>query len=302
MVVVGQRLYYGSSVDDQVRCVDVESGEEIWNFFTGGAIRLAPTVSGGKVYFGSDDGVAYCLDAVTGALIWKLRAGPNDEMILGRGEMIARWPVRTGVLVEKGKDGRDLAYFGAGIFPHELVYLYAVDAETGEVEWVVDEISESSAGRNDLSPQGYFLADEERLYIPSGRSLPAVLDRATGVSKYKATAAWRSDAGGVVGGTEALLADDQLYLWGAFHILAMQRETGKVGEGYYAAQQMAVAGEAAYVADGSMVARLDRAVYAAWSVAKHKLDMEILDLTKSLEWREGCGVDQGAKSGEWRPS
>ena len=41
-VVVDQRLYYGSSVDDQVRCIDISTGRTIWRRFTDAPIRLAP--------------------------------------------------------------------------------------------------------------------------------------------------------------------------------------------------------------------------------------------------------------------
>ena len=73
------------------------------------AIRLAPTVAAEKVYFGSDDGRVYCLDAETGELVWTLRASPEEDWLLARGEMISRWPIRTGVLIDEG-----VAYFGAG--------------------------------------------------------------------------------------------------------------------------------------------------------------------------------------------
>ena len=79
--------------------------------------------------------------------------------------MISRWPVRTGVLVDNG-----VAYFGAGVFPHENVYLYAVNAIDGSVIWKQDNLSAEDAGRNDLSPQGYLLASDELLFVPSGRS------------------------------------------------------------------------------------------------------------------------------------
>ena len=102
VAVVGGKLYFGSSVDHRMYCYDLASGEPRWTFFTGAAIRLAPTVCQGRVYFGSDDGHAYCLDAASGRLVWKLRPGPDEEMLLGRGEMISRWPVRSGVTVEDG--------------------------------------------------------------------------------------------------------------------------------------------------------------------------------------------------------
>ena len=119
--IVGGRVYFGSSVDHCVHCLDAASGKVVWSTFTDAPIRLAPTVAGGRVYIGSEDGYAWCLDATTGKVLWKLRLGPADERIIARGEMISRWPVRTGILVENG-----VAYFGAGIFPHENVYLGGV--------------------------------------------------------------------------------------------------------------------------------------------------------------------------------
>ena len=168
VAMVGERIYFGSSVDHQMYCVDAESGKVVWRFFTDGPIRLAPTVYEGRVYFGSDDGQVYCLSAATGDVIWQLRVGPKDERLLARGKVISRWPVRTGVLIAD-----DVAYFGAGIFPHETVFLCAADAATGKLLWKNDHISQQDAGRNDLSPQGYLLANQDSLFVPSGRTLPA---------------------------------------------------------------------------------------------------------------------------------
>ncbi len=167
VAVVNDRLYFGSSVDHKVHCLRVADGTELWSFCTGGPVRLAPTVYADRVLFGADDGYAYCLDAQAGRLIWKVHPSPNDEWLLSRGEMISRWPVRTGVLVD-----RDVAYFGAGIFPHENVYLYAVDFHTGKLLWKQDGISETDFDRNDLSPQGHMLLREDMLYVPSGGTLP----------------------------------------------------------------------------------------------------------------------------------
>jgi outer membrane protein assembly factor BamB len=275
VAVADGRLYFGSSVDHQVHCRRADTGETLWTFFTGGPVRLAPTIAADRVYFGSDDGFAYCLDAATGDLVWKLRAGPADEWMLARGEMISRWPIRTGVLVADG-----VAYFGAGIFPHEEVYLYAVDANDGRVVWRRDNISHDDAGRNDLSPQGYLLATDDLLIVPSGRSLPAAVDRRTGDIVHKRTHGG-ANAGGVVGGTESLLADGQIYSWGAHHIFAMEQKSGDAGFGYFDGRQMAVAGDAAYVVNGSKLSRLDRLTYAAWSRKLNALEGKIAAETRS---------------------
>ena len=112
VAIANGRVFFGSSVDGRVFCKNLQTGREEWTFFTDGPIRLAPMIADGKLFVGSDDGHAYCLDAASGRLLWQLRAGPNDERILARGRMISRWPIRTGVLVDGG-----IAYFGAGVFP-----------------------------------------------------------------------------------------------------------------------------------------------------------------------------------------
>jgi hypothetical protein len=153
IVAVGDRVFLGSSGDSRVYCLDAATGRPVWSYICGAPVRLAPSVHDGRVYFGSDDGHAYCVSAEDGSLIWRVAAGPDDAMCIGNERMISRWPIRTDVLIDGG-----VAYFGAGIFPHEGVYVSALDATTGEVIWRNDVLSQGSAGRNGFSPQGYILA------------------------------------------------------------------------------------------------------------------------------------------------
>lgn len=287
VAVVGNRVYFGSSVDHQLRCMDSVTGQEIWSFFSGAPIRLAPTVSEEKVYFGSDDGYAYCLDASKGTVIWKLRAGPAEEWMIARHEMISRWPIRTGILVDDG-----IAYFGAGIFPHESVYLYAVDALDGGIIWKNDQISQTSATRDDLTPQGYWLANESSLIVPSGRNLPVAIDRKTGKLQYKKSHGWRNTAGGVVGGTRALLVDGQIFSFGAHHILAMDEKNGSIGYGWLEGHEFAVFGDAAYSANGKETVGLDRKTYAAATRIRHDIDTKIYSLNRELRGKKGEVADK----------
>ncbi|MAV38258.1 MAG: hypothetical protein CMJ59_22695, partial [Planctomycetaceae bacterium] len=266
VAVSGKRLYYGSIVDHHLYCVDAVGGRTLWTFATEGPIRLAPTLAGDRVYFGSDDGCVYCLEATTGKLVWRHRAGPRDERLLARGEMISRWPIRTGVLVEE-----NVAYFGAGIFPHETVYLIAVDATSGEPIWKNDRISQRDAGRDDLSPQGYLLANQDMLFVPSGRTLPAAFDKATGKYEYKRTFGWRNTAGGVVGGAQAVLADGQLFSFGAHHMLALDQATGDAGYAYLNGRQLVLRKEKAFIANGKEVIAVDRQRHAEASRQRQAL-------------------------------
>ena len=195
--VVGDsnRLYYGSSADDSVHCLDASSGRVLWSFATEGPVRLAPTLHDNKLYAGSDDGHLYCLKATEGKLLWRTRATPDDRRFPGNGRIISRWPVRAGVVVDSG-----VAYFTAGIFPSEGVYVCAVSAESGKPVWRQPLTS---------SPQGYMAASSSQLFIPSGRTPFHQVERSTGrsVGKYGNSKSWGRD---LVGGSFAVLVDGRL--------------------------------------------------------------------------------------------
>ena len=270
-VAAGDAVYFGSSVDNTVRCLDASSGEVRWQFVTGAPVRLAPTWADGKLYFGSDDGVVYCLDAQDGDELWRLRAGPRDERVLARGRITSRWPVRTGVLVDDGR-----AYFGAGIFPHETVYLYAVDAETGEIEWRNDTLSDRDAGRNDLTPQGYLLATQELLFVPSGRTLPAAVDRRTGELQHK-----QRGGGKQVGGSQAFLAEDHIFSVGEHHILALDQEAGSI-DNRLRGRRMTLHGDQCFLADGKELLAIDRTAMAEFQQQRVQLEGQQSRLQRSL--------------------
>ncbi|MFT5151977.1 MAG: outer membrane protein assembly factor BamB, partial [Planctomycetota bacterium] len=173
----GDAVYFGSSSDDAVRCLDATSGEQRWLFRSGGPVRVAPTVFGSHVYFGSDDGAAYCLNKKSGELVWRHDLMPNATRILCNARLISPWPIRTGVHVADG-----VAYFGASLLPWRPSYLCAVDAKTGGAP----EIGERDGTRfvRDLgtgwSLEGALLVSAESLIVPQGRIAPLIFERATG--------------------------------------------------------------------------------------------------------------------------
>ncbi len=289
-VIADKKVFFGSSVDHQVYCFDLKSGKTVWTFYTGGPVRLSPTYFEGMVLFGSDDGYAYCLSAETGKLVWKLRCGPEEDYLLARGDLISLWPVRTGVTVDDG-----IAYFGAGIFPHEDVYLYAVEPRTGKIVWKRDNISESDAGRNDLSPQGHFLLSEKTLFVPSGRSMPFFFDRKNGKQLVKTSTSWRSS--GVIGGFRAILAWDDILVGGTLHYMGLKQAKHSVKTGFFEGQQMAVAGDTAFMVTGKKVMKVDRRPYAQMTVKRQSNINKNRTLSRSVYSiiRSGKKAEEKAK-------
>ena len=187
-VVAGKTVFVASTVTDSVTAYNTETGELRWQFFTDGPVRFAPAVWQGRVYFTSDDGGLYCADAREGSLLWRFSGGPRERRILGNGRLISAWPARGGPVVADGK-----VYFARGIWPTMGIFVFALDAATGDVVWQNDRTGSiymaQAYGRrapaySGPSPQGYLVVAGDYLLVPCGRARPACFDRRTGELVY----------------------------------------------------------------------------------------------------------------------
>lgn len=227
-VVLGQRLFVGSSFNDSLTAYDTRSGRELWRFFADGPIRFAPLAWQDKVYFAADDGYLYCLQAADGMLVWKFRGGPSDRKILGNERLISTWPARGAPVLADGK-----IYFAAGIWPFMGVFLHAIDATTGEAVWTNDgdgsmyikqpHNTDSFAG---VAPQGPLVVIGDRLLVPGGRSVPACYDRHTGDFLYYQLA----ENGKKGGGSFVAASDALLFNGGGVFDLKTEKMLGSVAE------------------------------------------------------------------------
>lgn len=199
-IVLGERLFLGSTVDDSVAAYSTKTGEELWKFYTNGPVRFAPVGGKGRILFGSDDGWFYCLKASDGALVWKFQAVPSGRKLFGNRHLISVWPIRGGP-VQQGEN----VYFAAGVWPFEGVFIYCLDAASGNVIWVndscghiYDQQPHDTEALGGLAPQGYLLIDPETddLVVPSSNAYPARFDRTTGALKeFKLPSAGRLPGG-----------------------------------------------------------------------------------------------------------
>lgn len=158
--------------EDVIRALKIDDGKEAWRFAyadtskaTFGFSRSTPTVDGGQVFTWSRKGVAHCLNAQTGALVWafdavaKLGAEQpkwnfaNSVLIDGEAAIIcpgskqagvAALNRATGALLWKGGGKEKTGYatpvvFGQGAAKQYLiatgVSLIGVEAATGQQMW-----------------------------------------------------------------------------------------------------------------------------------------------------------------------
>jgi hypothetical protein len=182
-VVKNKTLFVGSPINDSVTAMNTATGTEKWSFYTDGPVRFAPVAWKDKVFAASDDGCLYCLDADTGTPLWTFRAVPSQRKIIGNGRLMSVWPIRGGPILEHGR-----IYFAAGIWPFEGIFVYALDADTGDIIWRNDRCGSLYLGHphgawsfGGPSLQGYLVINGDDLLVPNGiGGVPAYFDKNTG--------------------------------------------------------------------------------------------------------------------------
>ncbi|MCH2202103.1 MAG: PQQ-binding-like beta-propeller repeat protein [Fuerstiella sp.] len=207
-IVMDGRVFVGFNDRDKLTAFDSNSGDELWSFFTDGPVRLPAAGWDGKVYFSSDDGCLYCVEAATGTMVWKFQGAPGKQKVIGNHRVISAWPARGGPVIRD-----QTVYFAASIWPMMGTFLYALDAATGEVQWVNDSTGaqyikqpHSAPSFAGVAPQGALVATNEFLVVPGGRSVPAVLQRSNGQLRY-----FEINAGGKGTGGSFVVADNQRF-------------------------------------------------------------------------------------------
>ncbi|MBT3380789.1 MAG: PQQ-binding-like beta-propeller repeat protein [Lentisphaerae bacterium] len=210
-VVAAGTVYVGSSADGMIYALDARTGRERWHACTSAPVRFAPVVADKRLFAASDDGFLYCLSTVDGRVLWKRRGGPNHELVMGNGFCVSRWPARGGPVVLG-----DTVFFGAGIWPAEGVYIYALDVATGAVRWLNRDSGtlrmsqpHGDVAESGISAQGYLAADSDRVYVPTGRAGPAALKRKDGTLNW-----FSMHAHSYHGGSDLVLAGDIYYVGG----------------------------------------------------------------------------------------
>jgi len=185
-VIVGRKLILPFNDRDKVVALDIDTGKELWTFYSNGPVRLSPAAHKDKLFVASDDGWLYALSVADGSVAWKFRAAPAPRKALGNKRVISCWPTRGGPVIRDGK-----VYFAASIWPMMGTFIYAADAETGQLQWINDGTGSQfilqphgAPAFAGVAPQGALVATEKHLLVPGGRSAPAAFDRTNGQFQY----------------------------------------------------------------------------------------------------------------------
>ena len=216
-VVAGKTIFIGSMVTDSVTAYDTDTGAEKWRFYCEGPVRFAPVVYKDKLYFASDDGYMYCLNAADGSLIKKFLAGPATSKVIGNDRLVGTWPIRGGPVLYDGT-----IYFAASIWPFMGTFIHAIDAGTTDILWTNSGSGStylmqphSSPAFAGVAPQGYMVVSEDILLISGGRSVPAAYDRKTGEFLY-----YHLNKYGKIGVCEVMASDDYFFNDGSIYKLS----------------------------------------------------------------------------------
>jgi len=132
--VISDGVLYFGSDDGNVYAVDAANGNQVWKRATGGPVAATPAVAGGLVYVGSYDGRFYALDARTGATRWRFATA--GERRFEAKHLHGLLPKHQTIA-----DPFDV-FLSSPVVAAGVVYfgsgdgnVYALDAATGELKW-----------------------------------------------------------------------------------------------------------------------------------------------------------------------
>ena len=131
-VIAAGTVYVAQSDTHRLTALDENTGAVKWEFLANGRLDGPPTIHRGLCLIGSRSGWVYCLQASSGAMVWKLRIAPCDRRICTYGQISSPWPVHGSIPVIDA-----LAYAAAGVHPNADggIRVVCFKPLTGEIVW-----------------------------------------------------------------------------------------------------------------------------------------------------------------------
>ncbi len=171
-------LVLAGNDDFNMYAFDTAKGRERWKYKTDGSIFCDASVSGGKIYFGSDDKNFYCLDSL-GKLVWK------KDM---KTKFLSSSTFYKNLVIISGVDGR----------------IYALDINTGDIKW-----SYSTKGAISASP----LLQDDKIFIGSYDTFFYCLNAEDGRELWKYQCEGRIKTSAVIWKDFIFTASDEKYVY-----------------------------------------------------------------------------------------
>jgi eukaryotic-like serine/threonine-protein kinase len=208
-----------------------------WKFPTGDRIVSSPVYEDGAVYFGSDDGNVYAVDAASGRQLWKRRTGGP----------VAATPAIAGEMLYVGSyDGK----------------FYALDRRTGVPRWKFTTGGErrfEAKGLHGMQPKNQTIADPfdvflsspvlaaGAVYFGSGDGNVYALDAVSGTLK------WKFQTGDVVHASPAY-ADGVVFFgsWDSY-FYAIDAQTGKMRWRFHAGEDPVIHNQVGFQSSPAVV-------------------------------------------------
>ena len=121
---------YFGSDDGHLYAVDAQDGGARWKFATEGIVRSRPALADGRVYVASDDGFLYAVDAQQGKQIWRTDIG--NALARDVREKLGLSPAATGY---DYRQSSPVAAEGRVYVGSHDGNVYALAADTGQIAW-----------------------------------------------------------------------------------------------------------------------------------------------------------------------
>lgn len=174
-------ILYVGNDDGNLYAIELRSHVTRWKFHTSGKVRSRAAISGTRIYFASDDGYLHALDKRTGREAWRFDLKAKD---------LARRPPSPDNSFYDFLQSSPLV-LGTTVYAGSLNgSMFAIDSQTGRKLWSIDTLD---------AVRGNLAVDGKSLYFGSWDDHVYAIDLATHAVR------WRSNAGGIVQSTPALV-------------------------------------------------------------------------------------------------
>jgi outer membrane protein assembly factor BamB len=164
--------------------------DKLWEFETGDDLYSSPTLANGFVFLGSDDMKIYCLEYITGKLIWEYKTAGRVFSPAVEGGKVYTGSYDRSVYCLSATDGKKIWQFETkgSIFSSPAIWenkvyigskdgnLYCLDALTGKKLWSFETSDQIDASPAIMDGKVYFGSQDRHVYC---------LDAKTGAQIWK---------------------------------------------------------------------------------------------------------------------